>query len=115
MTARRSYNERFTFERPTEELDDYGVTKQAWEAVIQNCPCDMMNLRGGEAVQASRLDGRQPVVIYIRKPPNSEHITPEWRVRDTRSTAIYEIASIVETEDRGGYEITATRERVRRQ
>lgn len=64
-------------------------------------------LRGGEAVQASRLVGEQPVVVTIRANAQSALVTPEWRLRDTRRGITYAIRAIVPSEDRATYEITA--------
>ncbi|WAP67227.1 head-tail adaptor protein [Jiella pelagia] len=57
-------------------------------------------LRGGEGVQAARLEGRQPVVLTIRRSSQSQGITPEWRARDARSGVVYEIRSVEPSEDR---------------
>ncbi|MCQ0987543.1 head-tail adaptor protein [Jiella marina] len=57
-------------------------------------------LRGGEGVQAARLEGRRPLVLTIRRSSQSEMITAEWRARDTRSSEVYDIKSVEPSEDR---------------
>ena len=70
-------------------------------------------LRGGESVVASRLEGRQPIVVRVRRDSDTLKILPDWRMRDTRSGAwqgvgeerywdgpIYAVRSIAVTEDR---------------
>jgi hypothetical protein len=70
-------------------------------------------LRGGETVVASRLEGRQPIVVRVRRDSDTVKIKQDWRMRDTRSGAwqgvgderywngpIYAVRSIAVTEDR---------------
>lgn len=58
---------------------------------------------GGEEVMASRLAGRQPVTIIVRKDSETRQITSDWRVRELASGDIYNIRSIVDPEQRRGY------------
>lgn len=48
-------------------------------------------LRGGESVLASRLSGVQPTVITVRASSQSRLIKSDWRARDTRTGAIYNL------------------------
>lgn len=64
-------------------------------------------LRGTEAVMASRLEGRQPVVFTVRASSLSRQITTEWRARDTRTGIAYAIRSVTATEDRAFMDILA--------
>jgi head-tail adaptor len=70
-------------------------------------------LRGGESVIASRLEGRQPIVVRVRRDSDTIKITSDWRMRDTRNGAwqgsgddqywagaIYAVRSIAPTDDR---------------
>lgn len=70
-------------------------------------------LRGGETVIASRLEGRQPIVVRVRRDSDTLKITPDWRMRDTRNGAwdgeddqrywkgpTYAVRSIAPAEDR---------------
>lgn len=78
---------------------DPGVAFKTWAHVRY--------LRGGESVQASRLRGRQPVVVTIRACASARGITTEHRMRDLRTGTAYNIRAIVPTEDRKFLEITA--------
>ncbi|WP_283195495.1 head-tail adaptor protein [Rhizobium sp. AN80A] len=70
-------------------------------------------LRGGESVVASRLEGRQPIVVRLRRDSDTLKIQQDWRMRDTRNGAwqgvgderywdgpIYAVRSIAVTDDR---------------
>lgn len=41
--------------------------------------CSVRFLRGGEAVMAARLASKQPVILTIRRDPDTEAITPSWQ------------------------------------
>ena len=62
-------------------------------------------LRGGEGVQAARLEGKQPLILTIRRSSQSQRITSEWRARDVRSGVVYEIRSVEPTEDRRDFDL----------
>ena len=71
------------------------------------CRASFRFLRGGEAVQAARLDGRQPVVATIRRSSVAETITTDWVMRDVRTSTAYNVRAVVPTDDRKWLEITA--------
>jgi head-tail adaptor len=60
---------------------------------------------GGESVTASRLSGRQPFTITVRRSSLTRRITTDWRARDVRSSAdieqqtVYNIQSIADLDD----------------
>ena len=56
-------------------------------------------LRGGEAVQAARLEGRQPMIIEVRKNARSKLVSAAWRLVDTRSDVSYNIRAVSEAEN----------------
>lgn len=64
-------------------------------------------LRGGETVQAARLQGKQPVVVTVRRSSISMQIDTDTIMRDARTGAVYNIRAVVQTEDRQFIEITA--------
>lgn len=41
-------------------------------------------LRGGESVQASRLEGRQPMIVTVRQSSQTREATEGWRLVDDR-------------------------------
>lgn len=67
-------------------------------------------LRGGETVQAARLDGKQPLVATIRRNERTRQITTDTVMRDTRTGTRYNIKAIVPTDDRKFLEVTAQSE-----
>lgn len=62
-------------------------------------------LRGGETVQASRLEGVQPAVLRVRISANTSMVTTDWRCRDVRRNVIYAISGITHSIDRGYFDI----------
>ena len=51
-------------------------------------------LKGSEAVIASRLTGVQPYTITVRYSPQTILVDTDWRARDTRTGAIYDITTV---------------------
>ena len=49
-------------------------------------------LRGGEGVQAQRLEGKQPVVFSIRDSAQARTITEGFRAVDTRTERTFNVA-----------------------
>ena len=64
-------------------------------------------LRGSETVQAARLQGKQPVVVTVRRNSKTAQITTDTAMRDARTGTEYNIRAVVQTEDRQFVEITA--------
>lgn len=94
------------FDEPVQIPDGSGGTNASW-AERYACRAKIRYLRGGETVQAARLAGRQPVVVSIRRCAAAEAITPAWRMRDARSGTIYNIRTVVPSDDRRWLEVTA--------
>jgi head-tail adaptor len=94
------------FDAPTVAPDGYGGTVFGWteQFVTQ---ANIRFLRGGETVQAARLQGRQPVVVTIRNSTEARNVLPSWRMRDARAGTVYNVRSIVETDNRQFLELTA--------
>lgn len=64
-------------------------------------------LRGGETVQAARLQGKQPVVVTVRRSSKTMQVNTDTVMRDARTGTVYNIRAVVPTEDRQFIEITA--------
>jgi len=102
-------NRRVEFDAPTTIPDGHGGGETGWTA-----PGDAVKLwanfrflRGGESVQAARLEGKQPVVITVRNCTQARQIDTSWRMRASRDGTHYNIRSgPVETDDRLYLEIT---------
>jgi SPP1 family predicted phage head-tail adaptor len=98
--------DRVTFDAPTVTADGYGGNVSGWTEQFTT-QAHIMFLRGGETVQAARLQGRQPVVVTIRNSTDARNVQPSWRMRDARSGVVYNVRSIVQTENRQFLELTA--------
>jgi SPP1 family predicted phage head-tail adaptor len=94
------------FDEPSEVSDGQGGTIFGWQERYR-CRAHYRYLRGGETVQAARLEGRQPVIITVRASSETRQVRTEWRIRDTRTGTEFNIRGIVPTEDRRFLEITA--------
>lgn len=107
---RRVYLERFAFDAPVYAADTsagavydgFGADDAALEVDAR-----IRYLRGGEAVIAGRLAGRQAAVISVPRTPETEAITTEWRARDLVRGTAFALRAIVMTDDRRELEITA--------
>jgi SPP1 family predicted phage head-tail adaptor len=97
--------ERVLFQSPAPISDGQGGQEEGWSQGFE-CSANFMYLRGGETVQAARLEGRQPVVVTIRQSSLSRSINPEWRMVDARRGDIYNIRSIVPSDNRLYLELT---------
>ncbi len=93
------------FDRPTEAADEYGGVNRTFAEAFRTAAA-FMYLRGGETVQAARLEGRQPVVVTIRQSALAREVGPDWRMRDVRRGDTYNVRSIVPTNDRMFFELT---------
>lgn len=102
-------NRRVEFDAPTAIPDGHGGGETGWTA-----PGDAVKLwanfrflRGGETVQAARLEGKQPVVITVRNCTQAQQIDTSWRMRASRDGTHYNIRSgPVETDNRLYLEFT---------
>jgi head-tail adaptor len=63
--------------------------------------------RGGEEVEAARLQGRSVYKVRIRSCDAARAITPEYRMRDARRGTIYNIREIDAISDRAWIYIVA--------
>lgn len=97
--------EAVAFDSPTAMADGFGGQTEGWTEEFLT-RARFRYLRGGETVQAARLEGRQPVVVTIRACADARAITTAWRMRDTRRGEVYNIRSIVPTDDRQFMELT---------
>lgn len=65
-------------------------------------------LKGGEAVQASRVAGRQPVIITVRADSDTRSIDNGFEAYDARdATVAWDVTSKIATEDRAWVEVMA--------
>jgi hypothetical protein len=76
--------ERFRFEQ--KQADANGVRSGPW-LLLTIEPADLLGLKGGEEVMASRLEGDQPIQLTVRYHQLSAQIDSSCRAIDTRSLA----------------------------
>ena len=102
-------NKRFAFQPPVETINDYGTVEQGWGTAIERWT-HIRFLRGGETVQAARLNGKQPVILTVRADPETKTFDTSWRAYDLeKPTIFYNVRSVIETEDRYWVEVMAER------
>lgn len=78
-----------------------------WTAVVTR-DARIQPLKGGEAVQAARMSGRQPVIIAVRRDAVTAAIDNSYRAVDARdATQVWDVVSKILTEDRAWVELQA--------
>ncbi len=72
------------FDAPTLNPDGYGGQEVGWtdEDAQVKAWAHFRYLRGTESVMASRLTGKQPIVVTIANFAAGRNITTAWRMRD---------------------------------
>jgi head-tail adaptor len=85
---------RVTFaERNTVE-DEFGNVSTGWTDRF-TVSANIVARLGGEAVDAARLAGRQPVIIRVRRTPDTRLVTTDWKATDQDGHA-YNIRTAVD-------------------
>lgn len=105
--SRRGLYERVVFDSPRPGGDGQGGLIAGWKEDVFTCRAAYTRLLRTEAVMASRLVGVQPTVIRVRASSNTNAVTTDWRVRDKRSGEVFNIRSIVRSDNRRYYDMTA--------
>jgi head-tail adaptor len=98
-------SDRFAFDRRTTASDGAGNFQDAWVQSHGPVATELIYMKGGESVIASRLQGNKPVVLVIRDCASARLITTDWRARDVRGSAIYNIRDIIPSQRRGHIDI----------
>jgi head-tail adaptor len=92
--------ERVAFEFRAPDTDDgFGNTISGDWTIGATVAARIKPLRGSESVQAARLAGRQPTLITVRRSAATAQITTDWRARDVRSGALYNVRSVVNPDE----------------
>lgn len=101
MTAKSTQlRERVAFDKLGEAASDpLGNVQTTWSEQFVTAARITPRL-GGESVMASRLAGRQPVVITVRSSPSTKLISSDWRARDVRSGKVYNVRAIANVDER---------------
>lgn len=94
--------EQIAIEQPGSEIDDgYGGIIQG-PPIVHPAWARVQNLKGSETVIASRMGGKQPVVITVRWTPDLAAMTTAWavsnggRAYDVKSVAVDERGEFIE-------------------
>lgn len=85
------------FERRVEIDDGYGNMVGGWEAAFTR-RAKMHPLMGSETVIAVRLQGVQPVLIFVRFDAETLTITSDWRAIDVRNGQSFSLKSVADME-----------------
>lgn len=95
--------ERISFEYRAATDDGYGNPISGDWTEGYRTAARIQPLRGGEGVQAARLEGRQPFILKIRVSALALTITTDWRAHNTRTGEVYEIRSHANTDEKRKY------------
>lgn len=96
MPGAGDLRDRLRFEKRAATQDEYGnaVTGEFASQFIRSV--QIMPLKGGEDVIASRLQGTQPVIIIARFDTMTRTVTPEWRAVHVADGTVYAIRTAVD-------------------
>ena len=97
--------ERVAFDARPAEDDQHGNIESDFVEQFQR-RAGFTFLRGGEAVIAARLEGRQPVVVLVRSDSETRLVDTDWQMRDVRTSKVYAVKSIIPSDDRQWLHIT---------
>jgi head-tail adaptor len=99
--------ERFAFDQRSDVSDGAGNFQAGWTQKHGPCAAGLIYMKGGEGVVASRLQGLKPVIITIRDCASARKILTDWRARDTRSGAVYNIRDVTPAQLNGFIDVLA--------
>lgn len=115
MSGGTDYPRRIYLQRRA--LDENGERKGAWTTEIDR-RCRIKPLIGGEAVQRQRLEGAQPVILYVRADRTTKAIDNAWRAVDARewdadpeAATRWGVTSVIWNEEADEVEIQAVQRR----
>ncbi|MGV1900737.1 head-tail adaptor protein [Agrobacterium sp. 22-3674b3] len=97
--------ERVAFDARPVEDDQHGNGEGAFAEKFQR-RAGFTFLRGGEAVIAARLEGRQPVIVLVRSDAQTRLVDTDWQMRDVRTSTVYAVRSVIPSDDRQWLHIT---------
>lgn len=101
-----------------QEIDDGAGNFEGKFVQAFECRAAFVYLRGTETVIAARLEGRQPIIVRVRRNSMTNQIDHDWQMRNLREGAwegehwkgpVYAVRSIIPTEDRLYLDITVER------
>jgi head-tail adaptor len=86
---------RIKFSERDDVEDEYGNVSLAWIerfTVSANITAKV----GGEAVDAARLAGRQPVVLTVRRSPDTRLVTTDWKATEVENGTEFNIRTAID-------------------
>ena len=98
--------ERIAFDQRAYEEDEYGNYVAEWVEQFTT-RAQFIWLRGGEAVNAERLQSRQPLIVRIRKSQAAMLVDADYRIRNLRTGHEYQIRTVTPDVSRGMIDIMA--------
>jgi SPP1 family predicted phage head-tail adaptor len=87
--------------------DGAGGSTQSWETVL-TAPARIKTLKAGETVMAGRLQGTATVVVTVRNQPALADAKTTWKLKNSRTDQMYEIAAITLDEREAFVDILCT-------
>lgn len=100
ITGGGDLRQTMTFAEPFGATDEYGNQEQGWQDRF-TVRAQVTPRLGGEAVDAARLSGRQPVIIRVRNSPDTKLIRTDWKATDVDAGIPYNVRSVADP-DLGG-------------
>ena len=85
---------RVTFAAPDSVEDEFGNVSTGWVDRF-TVSANITPRLGGEAIEAARLAGTQPVVIRVRKSPDTVQIRTDWKATG-QDGVIYNIRTAID-------------------
>jgi SPP1 family predicted phage head-tail adaptor len=99
MPGAGDLRERVEFSKPDAVTDEFGNVTTGWLAMF-TIHANITPRLGGETVEAARLAGRQPVVIRVRRTPDTAAIKTDWRATTvegpTPAGVIYNVRTVTD-------------------
>lgn len=94
MATAGSLRERVRFEQ--RGLDENNDRLGPWvaPAALGSVAAEIIYLRRGETVIASRLQGQQPAIITVWANANTRLITTAWRAVDLRTGQVFDLKTV---------------------
>lgn len=86
-------------QKRVETADGYGNTVGEFQSQF-SVRAAYRHLRGGEAVLATRLENRHPIVITVRSSSQTRQIASSWRLVDARDGTVWAVRDVTHETDR---------------
>ncbi|GLR99204.1 MULTISPECIES: head-tail adaptor protein [Bradyrhizobium] len=98
-----SLRERVAFEARAFVDDGMGNPQSGDWTLRHTCAARIAPKLGGETVLASRLTGTQPMLITVRLCRALADFGTDWRIRDVRTDAIYNVKAMSNPDEKKRY------------